>query len=163
MHECMHQFHYRFLKFYKIEPYKKNGYDNIGFIEGFAHYMEDYMNNNLNIDNNEIEEENSYYKTLRILRLVVDTGINYYGWSYDKSFNFMTKYLPNRKEDITTELHRYMCIPAQGLCYVIGKLEIIKLRDKFLKSNKGTIKDFHHKLLINGICSFDTISKKLNS
>jgi uncharacterized protein (DUF885 family) len=56
-----------------------------------------------------------------------------------------------------------MCIPAQGLCYVIGKLEIIKLRDKFLKSNKGTIKDFHHLLLINGTCSFDTISKKINS
>ena len=154
MHECMHQFHYRFMKFHKIEEYKIKGYDNIGFIEGFAHYMEDYMHN---------DNDNGYYKILRILRLVVDTGINYYGWSYKKSFNYMMKYLPNRKEDIISELDRYISIPAQGLCYVIGKLEIIKLRDKFLKSNKGTIKDFHHLLLINGTCSFDTISKKINS
>ena len=154
MHECMHQYHYRFIKFHKIEEYKIKGYDNIGFIEGFAHYMEDYMHN---------DNDNGYYKILRILRLVVDTGINYYGWSYKKSFNYMMKYLPNRKEDIISELDRYISIPAQGLCYVIGKLEIIKLRDKFLKSNKGTIKDFHHLLLINGTCSFDTISKKINS
>jgi uncharacterized protein (DUF885 family) len=38
-------------------------------------------------------------------------------------------------------------MPGQSLCYLIGKLEIIKMRDKFLKEKRGTIKDFHHKLL----------------
>ena len=27
MHECMHQYHYRFMKFHKIEEYKIKGYD----------------------------------------------------------------------------------------------------------------------------------------
>lgn len=159
MHECMHQYHYRFMNYYIKQDYKIKNYNNnyIGFVEGFAHYMEDY------IDNNNNDNDNSYYKILRILRLVVDTGINYYGWSYKKSFNFMMKYLPNRKDDIITEIDRYICIPAQSLCYVIGKLEIIKMRDNYLKSKKGTIKDFHQLLLISGICSFDTIRKKINS
>ena len=152
-HECFHQYHYRFMNHYNLPIYKKYGYDNISLIEGFAHYMEDYLDKKYN---------DTYYKTLRIIRLVVDTGINYYKWSYKKAFSFMLKYFPNRTTDIISEIDRYICNPSQSFCYVIGKLEIIKMRDKFLKSNKGTIKDFHHQLLINGTCSFQTIKKKLN-
>ena len=155
MHECFHQYHYRFMIYHKLPKYKIYGYDNIALVEGFAHYIEDYM---------DIEDDNedNYYKTLRIIRLVVDTGINYYGWSYKKAFSFMIKYFPNRTEDIISEIDRYICNPGQAFCYVIGKLEIIKMRDKYLKLNKGNIKDFHHLLLINGTCSFQTIQKKLN-
>ena len=153
MHECLHQYHYRFMKYHNLPIYKIYGYNNICLIEGFAHYMEDYLDDKYN---------DTYYKTLRIIRLVVDTGINYYGWSYKKAFSFMIKYFPNRSEDIISEIDRYICEPSQSFCYVIGKLEIIKMRDKFLKSNKGNIKDFHHHLLINGTCSFKTIQEKLN-
>jgi uncharacterized protein (DUF885 family) len=153
MHECFHQYHYRFMKFHNLPIYKKYGYDNIGLIEGFAHYMEDYLDAKFN---------DTYYKNLRIIRLVVDTGINYYGWSYKKAFSLMNKYFPNRTNDIISEIDRYICNPSQSFCYVIGKLEIIKMRDKFLKSKKGSIKDFHHNLLINGTCSFQTIQEKLN-
>ena len=53
-------------------------------------------------------------------------------------------------------------MPTQGLCYYIGKIEIIRMRDEFLKEKKGTIKDFHHKLLINGAVSFITLHKIFN-
>ena len=155
MHECLHQYHFRFMKHYKLKPYQKYGYDNNALIEGFAHYMEiyceDYDENN---DND--------YSILRKLRLVVDTGINYYGWTYEKAMKYMQKYLPNRDNDIINEIDRYICMPTQGLCYYIGKIEIIRLRDKFLKEKKGTIKDFHHKLLINGAVSFITLHKIFN-
>jgi uncharacterized protein (DUF885 family) len=119
-------------------------------IEGFAHYMEIYNEN----------KDDDYYTILRKVRLVADTGINYYNWSYKKTYNFMKKYLPNNTDDIINEIDRYICIPSQALCYTIGKMEIIKLRDAYLKKYKNeTIKDFHHKLLINGTCSLSTIKK----
>jgi uncharacterized protein (DUF885 family) len=59
----------------------------------------------------------------------------------------MNKYLPHRKDNNINEIERYICKPIQALCYLIGKLEIIKMRDTFLKEKRGTIKDFHHKLL----------------
>ena len=84
----------------------------------------------------------------------------YYNWSYKKTFNFMLRYLPSNTKDIISEIDRYICLPGQALCYVIGKLEIISMRNKFLKQNKNlTIKDFHEKLLINGTCSLSTIKK----
>ena len=150
MHECLHQFHYRFMKYYKLKDYQIYGYNNNTLIEGFAHYMEIYC---------EDYDNNNDYSILRKIRLVVDTGINYYGWTYENAFNYMIKYLPNRRNDIINEINRYICMPSQSLCYLIGKQEIIKMRDKFLKEKRGTIKDFHHKLLINGTVSFLTLHK----
>ena len=150
MHECMHQYHYRLMNYYKLPYYKLYGYENITLIEGFAHYMEIYCEN---------YDDSDDYSILRKLRLVVDTGINYYGWTYKKAFNYMNKYLPNRTNDIINEIDRYMCMPTQGLCYLIGKQEIIKMRDKFLKEKRGTIRDFHHNLLIKGPASFLTLHK----
>jgi uncharacterized protein (DUF885 family) len=150
MHECLHQYHHRFMWFLKLKHYQMFGYDNLLLIEGFAHYMETYC---------EYYDDNNDFSTLRKLRLVVDTGINYYGWSYEKSFNFMIKYLPHKRNDIITELDRYVCNPTQSLCYVLGKIEIIKMRDKFLKEKKGSIKDFHYKLLVKGTPSFLTLNE----
>jgi uncharacterized protein (DUF885 family) len=92
--------------------------------------------------------------------LVVDTGINYYGWTYKQAYDYMDKYMKNRKTDNINEIDRYICMPAQALCYTIGKLHIIKLRDDYLSKNKGTIKDFHRELLIEGLASFTIINKK---
>jgi uncharacterized protein (DUF885 family) len=153
IHECMHQYHYSYMKHYKLEKYQIFGYENLAFIEGFAHYMEIYVPN-YNDNTNE-------YTILRKLRLVVDTGINYYGWNYNKALETMNKYLPHREKDNISEIHRYISIPTQALCYTIGKYEIIKLRDRFLKEKRGSIKDFHHKLLINGPVSFIYLEKIL--
>jgi uncharacterized protein (DUF885 family) len=138
---------------YKLQKYQIYGYDNLTLIEGFAHYMETYC---------EDYDDSNDYSILRKLRLVVDTGINYYGWTYEKSLKYMEKYLPNRRNDIINEVERYICMPTQSLCYYIGKHEIIRMRDKFLKEKKGSIKDFHHKLLINGTVSFLTLHKIFN-
>jgi uncharacterized protein (DUF885 family) len=157
MHECFHQYHYRYMNYKKLKLYQIDGYSYITMIEGFAHYMEIYCDDNDNDDGN---ENDNYYSILRKIRLVADTGINYYNWSYKKTFNFMLRYLPSNTKDIISEIDRYICLPGQALCYVIGKLEIISMRNKFLKQNKNlTIKDFHEKLLINGTCSLSTIKK----
>ena len=74
----------------------------------------------------------------------------------------MSQYFPNNKNDIINEIDRYICYPGQALSYTMGKLHILKLRDNYLKKNKTkTIKDFHHKLLIEGCASFTTIDKKI--
>ena len=154
MHECMHFYHFDYMNYFKIPKYKMFDYSNTALIEGFAHYMETYCEN--------YDEHNNSYALLRKVRLVVDTGINYYGWTYKQALKFLNKYFPNNKTDNISEIDRYICFPGQSLSYTIGKLHIMELRDKYLKKYKTkSIKDFHHKLLMEGCASFTTIDNKL--
>ena len=73
----------------------------------------------------------------------------------------MIKYFPHKITDVKNEIERYICMPGQALSYYIGKLHIIKLRDDYL-NNGGNIKEFHYKLLKNGLVSFTTINTEFN-
>jgi uncharacterized protein (DUF885 family) len=141
------------MKYLKIPKYKYYKYFNTALVEGFAFYMETYCEN---------YNENNNMTIMRKVRLVVDTGINYYGWTYKKAFDFMKSYMPNKISDIKNEIERYICYPSQAISYMIGKLHIIKLRDDYLKKG-GDIKDFHQILLTEGLASFKTIDKKFYS
>jgi uncharacterized protein (DUF885 family) len=152
MHECMHFYHYEYMKYMKVPKYKMYNFSNIALVEGFAHYMETYCE--------DYDDENNSFALLRKVRLVVDTGINYFGWTYKQAYEYMDKYMPKKKTDNINEIDRYICMPGQALCYLIGKLHIIKLRDDYLNKNKGTIKDFHRELLVEGLASFTIINKK---
>ena len=154
MHECLHSYHFEYMKYLKIPKYKYYKYFNTALAEGFAFYMETYCEN--------YDDNKNNMSILRKLRLVVDTGINYYGWTYKKAFDFMKLYMPNKISDIKNEIERYICYPSQAISYMIGKLHIIKLRDDYLK-NGGNIKDFHQLLLIEGLASFKTIDKQFYS
>jgi uncharacterized protein (DUF885 family) len=153
MHECLHSYHFQYMKYLKIPKYKYYKYFNTALVEGFAFYMETYCEN---------YNENNNMTIMRKVRLVVDTGINYYGWTYKKAFDFMKSYMPNKISDIKNEIERYICYPSQAISYMIGKLHIIKLRDDYLKKG-GDIKDFHQILLTEGLASFKTIDKKFYS
>ena len=115
----------------------------VAYIEGWALYSE-----NLGV----YEDDISYYGKLssemfRSVRLVVDTGIHRFKWSYDKCKKYFKKYTPMSDIDIDAELDRYISLLGQALSYKIGELTILKLKHKYKNMN---IKKFHRKVLENG-------------
>lgn len=157
MHETDpgHHYQYSYLNHYKKLPlYKINAIQNESLVEGWALYAE-------KLDNNNYYE----YEQLRVIRLVVDTGINYYGWSYNKAFNYMKKNLSIiTDKEIKEEIERYICIPGQALAYKLGENFILKLKKLFINKYKiGNIKDFHDFLLEDGIVSFKYLQNKLQN
>ncbi|MCP5049549.1 MAG: DUF885 domain-containing protein [bacterium] len=87
------------------------------------------------------------------VRLVVDTGMNYYGWSRERAMKFMSQYLLIPEVEIKSETLRYSTgIPAQALAYKIGNLKIQELRKKaeLALGPKFDIKDFHDAVLNSG-------------
>jgi uncharacterized protein (DUF885 family) len=93
----------------------------------------------------------SYYGKLvmemvRALRLVVDTGIHYYGWSYQKTTQYYKKYSFNGDLQIKSQILRYIALPGQALCYKIGEKIILDLKKEY----EDDIKSFHTKILENG-------------
>jgi uncharacterized protein (DUF885 family) len=160
MHESDPGHHYQFSYFsdYKKLPlHKIYTIDNIAFEEGWALYAEKLGDLKYN--------EYGEYEQLRIVRLVVDTGINYYGWSYMKAFNYMKNHLTSLSTlEINNEITRYICNPGQALAYKIGERFIIKLRNLYINKYKlGDIKDFHDFILEDGVVSFKYLMNKLKT
>lgn len=94
---------------------------------------------------------------LRKIRVVLDVGINYYGWTYDMALSFINSYLPKRTNNNKKDIERCLSNPEYSLTYYLGMIQITKLRDQFLNKNIKNIKDFHHRLLMNGACNFSTL------
>uniref|UniRef100_A0A6C0L1I9 DUF885 domain-containing protein n=1 Tax=viral metagenome TaxID=1070528 RepID=A0A6C0L1I9_9ZZZZ len=91
------------------------------------------------------------YDIQRTLRLIIDTGIHYYGWSYTKCYETMKQYLQMDDMMIRNELLRYNDSPGQALSYKIGEKVIMDLRNRCVE--KGiSIQDFHTYILEMGPC-----------
>ena len=155
IHEGIPGHHYESYLFYKSDnpdylKYKLYS----GYSEGWALYCESLY---------EYTNWKEYYYSLqyrieRSLRLIIDTGIHYYGWSYDKCFDYMKKYLKNESDAfIEDQILRYSANPGQALTYKIGEQVILFLKKEFMKRNKD-IKAFHKIILDIGTLSIGIIN-----
>ncbi len=128
-----------------------------GFSEGWAMYTESLL-----------ESKNLYevffqhiYNLFRIIRLYLDVGLNYYGWSYETCSEFMKKFMYAEDNFIKEEILRYISNPGQAVSYKIGELLFQKYRKKYLKKNNN-IKDFHKLVLDIGPCPLDIFIEEIN-
>ena len=137
--------------------------DEISYVEGWALYCESLTHDFLKDSKEERDIMFRFgcynYEMMRACRLVVDTGIHYYGWDYKKCFDFMRKYTNFSDNEIEVEIYRYATYAAQALSYKIGELKFKELRDYFLKNKKGSLKDYHKLVLENGSCSLKLLEK----
>jgi uncharacterized protein (DUF885 family) len=90
--------------------------------------------------------------TLSAVLLVVDTGINAYGWTREQSIAYIRDHtrVPRLRAEVGVD--RYPVRPAQGLSYGLGRLEIRRLR-ALAQQRLGTsfdIRTFHDRVLENG-------------
>ncbi len=66
----------------------------------------------------------------RAIRLVVDTGIHWKGWSREKAIKYSLEHEPADQAGVISEIERYMAIPGQALSYKLGELKILELKNK---------------------------------
>jgi uncharacterized protein (DUF885 family) len=95
----------------------------------------------------------------RVCRLVVDTGMHYYGWSRDQAIRYMRENTALSETNIANEVDRYIGNPAQALAYMVGRLRIRDLRDRARDSlgDAFDIRAFHHEVLAHGTLPLDTL------
>jgi uncharacterized protein (DUF885 family) len=88
----------------------------------------------------------------RAVRLVVDTGIHQMRWSREQAIKYYVDMLGDPEASATTEVERYCVWPGQACSYMLGKLTILRLREK-AKQALGTrfdIRQFHDAILLCG-------------
>ncbi|WP_374284132.1 DUF885 family protein [Novosphingobium sp.] len=138
---------------------------NTAYVEGWALYAETLGN------------EMGFYKDpwsrmgtlddemLRAMRLVVDTGIHWKGWTRDQGIAYMLANSSMGKTDATAEVERYIAIPSQALAYKVGALTIQRLRAKAEKAlgAKFDIREFHSQVLGTGALPLSVLESKIDA
>ncbi|WP_018683387.1 DUF885 domain-containing protein [Actinokineospora enzanensis] len=66
--------------------------------------------------------------SMRAGRLVVDTGLHAKGWSRAQAVDYLRANTPLSDLEIGNEVDRYIAYPGQALSYMVGRLEIQRVR-----------------------------------
>jgi uncharacterized protein (DUF885 family) len=100
---------------------------------------------------------------MRAARLVVDTGLHFYGWSREQALEFLVGHVPMPREFLADEVDRYVVVPGQALAYLTGKLEIIRLREE-ARQRLGpafSLPAFHAAVLDHGSLPMPALARSL--
>jgi uncharacterized protein (DUF885 family) len=103
------------------------------------------------------------YEMHRAVRLVVDTGIHWKGWSRERAIQYSMDLEPMDQDGIVAEIERYMAIPGQALSYKLGELKIQELKSlaKSELGQKYSDPDFHDEILKDGALPLSILDSKL--
>ena len=99
--------------------------------------------------------------SMRASRLVVDTGIHALGWSREKGVEYFATNSPMSLHQIREEVDRYVTMPGQALSYMIGRLEIQRMRRdaETALGDLFDIKAFHDTVLGSGLMPLGTLDR----
>ena len=88
----------------------------------------------------------------RAARLVVDPGMHVMGWTRDDAIQYMLEHTAEGIDSLTSEVDRYAAVPGQATSYLLGSLEIQRLRKKaeLALGDDFDIREFHDRILANG-------------
>ncbi len=102
---------------------------------------------------------------LRSGRLVVDTGIHAKRWSREQAVATLSGIDGDPVTLSSQEIERYACSPGQACGYMVGKLTLLRLRDK-AKAALGPrfdIRQFHDVVLLSGSMPLSVLEGKVES
>jgi uncharacterized protein (DUF885 family) len=123
-----------------------------GFSEGWALYSE-RLSEEMGLYTSDLERFGALgNQALRAARLVVDPGLHVLGWSRDSAIAYMLEHVPGTRTYIESEVDRYIADPGQATAYMIGRLEIERLRREAERrlGSKFDIREFHDRVLEQG-------------
>ncbi|WP_330770019.1 DUF885 domain-containing protein [Lentzea aerocolonigenes] len=96
---------------------------------------------------------------MRAGRLVVDTGLHALGWSRQQAVDYLRENTVMDASEIDSEVDRYIETPGQALAYMVGRLEIQRVRaDAETKMGaRFDVRAFHDLVLENGAVPLSTL------
>jgi uncharacterized protein (DUF885 family) len=123
-----------------------------GYVEGWGLYCE-RLADEMGLYSSDLHRLGMLsFDALRACRLIVDTGMHYYGWSRSQAVEFMWRNTATTRRNVVNEVDRYIAWPGQALAYMIGRQAIQRLRGQAERDlgRRFDIREFHGVVLGSG-------------
>ncbi|MCX6825901.1 MAG: DUF885 domain-containing protein [candidate division Zixibacteria bacterium] len=154
VHEAYPGHHMQYMISSRLPDDTRKWQENLCYIEGWALYCEEMM-----YDNGFYGSDKRRYLGVlggimfRAARIIVDVKLHTGQMTTDEAVDWMTKTLDSDSNFIRVEVNRYTLNPTIQMSYLIGKTEIMRLRDamKARDGDKFSLKNFHDRYLTEGM------------
>lgn len=162
-HEGVPGHHFQIALAQEIEntPEFRKYTNNTAYVEGWALYAE-----SLGKEMGFFKDPYSLYghysdEMLRAVRLVVDTGMHFKGWTRQQAMDYFLLQMPVTETEARIEIDRYITIPGQALAYKVGQLKFRELRERAHKKlgEKFDVRDYHDLVLGQGALPMDILEQ----
>lgn len=167
VHEAVPGHHHQIALAQELEDvpdFRRNAYIT-AFGEGWALYTE-FLAIEMGIYETAYEDFGRLtYEMWRACRLVVDTGIHYFGWSQAEAEACLLENSALAPHNVRTEVERYISWPGQALAYKTGEMLIRQLREE-AEARLGTdfdLRDFHDHILSEGAMPLSTLEARMRA
>jgi uncharacterized protein (DUF885 family) len=125
---------------------------NSAYAEGWGLYTE-RLSDEMGLYSGPVDRMGMYSAdSMRACRLVVDTGLHALGWSRQQAVDYMLANSPLAEGVVRPEVDRYIVSPGQATSYMVGRLEIQRMRAEAEErlGDRFAVKDFHSAVLDSG-------------
>ncbi len=145
-----------------LHPYRKN-YWSTAFIEGWAEYGSSLGYEMGMYDDPYDDIGRKIGELFLATRLVVDTGLGYYGWSLEQARQFMRDHMFQSEAEILSDSLRYSTYAGQALAYRLGLEKIWELRRKSEAAlgDDFDIREFHEIVLDGGSIPLSALERRV--
>jgi uncharacterized protein (DUF885 family) len=166
-HESVPGHHLQFARAQELEElprFRRFGYVT-AFSEGWALYTE-RLADELGLYSGDLERFGMLsFDSWRACRLVVDTGMHAFGWGRDQAIDYLLANSALTRTNIENEVDRYVADPGQALAYMVGRMELVRLRRRAADRQGGRfdLRAFHDLVLGTGGVPLAVLAEAVDS
>ena len=135
------------------------------FSEGWALYSEQLADELGAYDDNPAWRLGYYQAAAyRAVRLIVDTGLHAQGWGRQQAIDFFHTETGVGVSETTNEIDRYCSWPGQACGYMVGKLEILRQRQRAMQAlgSAYDLRDFNLAVVEGGNAPLDVLASNVS-
>jgi uncharacterized protein (DUF885 family) len=163
LHEAYPGHHLQLVHSNRVKSKVRREFGTSLFAEGWALYCEELMYEKGFYTRPETRLLQLKDQLWRACRVVIDASLHTGKMSFNQAVDMLVKVAKLEKTNAIAEVKRYTYTPTQPMTYIMGKMEVLRLREDFgkLKGKAFNLREFHDQLLSYGTIPIRMVRERM--